>query len=123
MSEILVCHAPNGKTSLVGFGGVTVPTQVARVHTHEERLNDFLDHLRAHRDASTFLQRELRSRLRTLEDSTRDLQGTTDHLEMRTDHLEMGVDHLEMKHTVPTLVARGYHSSSMHVAYYEEASF
>ncbi|KAI3819692.1 hypothetical protein L1987_13540 [Smallanthus sonchifolius] len=35
---------------------LTVPTLVARVHTHEERLDDLLDDIRAHGDATTRLQ-------------------------------------------------------------------
>ncbi|KAI3744809.1 hypothetical protein L1987_57902 [Smallanthus sonchifolius] len=64
---------------------LTVPTLVARVHTHEERLDDLLDDLRAHGDASTRLQRGLGSRVETLEDNTRELQSITDYLEMRAD--------------------------------------
>ncbi|KAI3742319.1 hypothetical protein L1987_59999 [Smallanthus sonchifolius] len=62
-----------------------VPTLVARVHTHEERLDDLLDDIRAHGDAATRLRQGLGSRVQTLEDSTRDIQGATDYLELRAD--------------------------------------
>ncbi|KAI3683188.1 hypothetical protein L1987_83688 [Smallanthus sonchifolius] len=64
---------------------LTVPTLVARVHTHEERLDDLLNDIRAHGDATTRLRQGLGSRVQTLEDSTRDIQGATDYLELRTD--------------------------------------
>ncbi|KAI3725266.1 hypothetical protein L1987_65047 [Smallanthus sonchifolius] len=64
---------------------LTVPTLVARVHTHEERLDDLLDDIRAHGDAAMRLRQRLGSRVQTLEDSTRDIQGATDYLELRAD--------------------------------------
>ncbi|KAI3704519.1 hypothetical protein L1987_74741 [Smallanthus sonchifolius] len=62
-----------------------LPTLVARVHTHEERLDDLLDEIRTHGDATTRLRQGLRSRVQTLEDNTRDIQGATDYLELRAD--------------------------------------
>ncbi|KAI3712827.1 hypothetical protein L1987_71393 [Smallanthus sonchifolius] len=64
---------------------LTVPTLVARVHMHEERLDDLLDDIRAHGDAATRLRQGLGSRVQTLEDSTRDIQGATNYLELRAD--------------------------------------
>ncbi|KAI3814004.1 hypothetical protein L1987_18743 [Smallanthus sonchifolius] len=51
---------------------LTVPTLVARVYTHKERLNDLLDDIQTHRDAATRLRQGLGSRVQTLEDSTRE---------------------------------------------------
>ncbi|KAI3742551.1 hypothetical protein L1987_60236 [Smallanthus sonchifolius] len=64
---------------------LTVPTLVARVHTHEERLDDLLDDIRAHGDTATRLRQGLGSRVQTLEDNTRDIQGATDYLGLRAD--------------------------------------
>ncbi|KAI3773311.1 hypothetical protein L1987_47836 [Smallanthus sonchifolius] len=44
---------------------LTVPTLVARVRTHEERLDDLLDDIRAHGDAATRLFQGSSSRVQT----------------------------------------------------------